>query len=96
GEIYKPETLNKIQQELQRQYYALGRYAATVDVSIKDMPRNRVRVAIKIDEGKTAKIVHINIVGTHAFSDEELTKDFQSGEEGASWTPFSSADECSK
>ncbi|MGB7390239.1 outer membrane protein assembly factor BamA, partial [Marinomonas sp.] len=96
GEIYKPETLNKIQQELQRQYYALGRYGATVDVSIKDMPRNRVRVAIKIDEGKTAKIVHINIVGNHAFSDEELTKDFQSGEEGASWNPFSSADEYSK
>ncbi|REG86883.1 outer membrane protein assembly factor BamA [Marinomonas pollencensis] len=96
GEIYKPETLNKIQQELQRQYYALGRYGATVDVSIKDMPRNRVRVAINIDEGKTAKIVHINIVGNQAFSDEELTKDFQSGEEGASWNPFSSADEYSK
>ncbi|MEL0636008.1 outer membrane protein assembly factor BamA [Marinomonas sp. TI.3.20] len=96
GEIYKPETLNKIQQELQRQYYALGRYGAKVDVTTKKMPRNRIRVSIKIDEGKTAKIVHINIVGNKAFTDETLTKDFQSGEKGASWNPFSSADEYSK
>ena len=96
GEIYKPETLNKIQQELQRQYYALGRYGAKVAVTTNDMSRNRIGVSIKIDEGKTAKIVHINIVGNKAFTDEELTDDFQSGEQGASWNPFSSADEYSK
>ena len=96
GEIYKPETLNKIQQELQRQYYALGRYGAKVDVTTTKMPRNRVEVAIKIDEGKTAKIVHINVVGNKKFTDEELTKDFKSGVKGASWNPFSSADEYAK
>lgn len=96
GEIYKPETVNQIEQELQRQYYALGRYSAKVNISVEDMPRNRVRVAINIDEGDTAKIVHINIVGNHAFDDETLTKDFESGIVGASWNPFSSADEYSK
>ncbi|MDB4838153.1 hypothetical protein OAH87_06790 [Marinomonas sp.] len=41
GEIYKPETLNQITQELQRQYFALGRYSAKVNITVDDMPRNR-------------------------------------------------------
>ncbi|NVK72858.1 outer membrane protein assembly factor BamA [Marinomonas sp. CT5] len=95
GEIYKPETLNQIVQELQRQYYALGRYSAKVDISVEDMPRNRTGIVIKIDEGETAKIVHINIVGNQDFDQETLTKDFESRETGY-WNPFSSADEYAK
>lgn len=95
GEIYKPETLNQIVQELQRQYYALGRYSAKVSISVEDMPRNRTGIVINIDEGDTAKIVHINIVGNIDFDDEFLTKDFESAETG-SWNPFSSADEYAK
>ncbi|TBR43454.1 outer membrane protein assembly factor BamA [Marinomonas agarivorans] len=95
GDFYKPETLNQIQQELQRQYYSLGRYSAKVDFEIKTLPRNRVEVAINIDEGDTAKIVHINIIGNHIFDDEELTKNFDSRETGY-FNPFSSADEYAK
>lgn len=95
GEIYKPETLNQITQELQRQYYALGRYSAKVDIDVEDMPRNRIAIKINIDEGDTAKIVHINIVGNKAFDEETLTKDFESRETGY-WNPFSSADEYAK
>ncbi len=95
GEIYKPETLNQIAQELQRQYYALGRYSAKVDIVTEEMPRNRTGILIKIDEGDTAKIVHLNIVGNKAFDDESLTKDFDSRETGY-WNPFSSADEYAK
>ncbi|ETX10719.1 membrane protein [Marinomonas ushuaiensis DSM 15871] len=95
GEIYKPETLNQIAQELQRQYYALGRYGAKVDISVEEMPRNRTGIVINIDEGDTAKIVHINIVGNNDFDEEELTEDFQSRETGY-WNPFSSADEYAK
>jgi len=95
GEIYKPETLNQIVQELQRQYYALGRYSAKVDIKVDEMPRNRTGIVINIDEGDTAKIVHINIVGNKAFDQETLTNDFESSETG-SWNPFSSADEYAK
>jgi len=95
GEIYKPETLNQIAQELQRQYYALGRYSAKVDILVDDMPRNRTGIVINIDEGDTAKIVHINIIGNNDFNEEELTEDFQSRETGY-WNPFSSADEYAK
>ena len=95
GEIYKPETLNQIVQELQRQYYALGRYSAKIDIVVEDMPRNRTGITINIDEGETAKIVHINIVGNKDFDDEILTEDFESRETGY-WNPFSSADEYAK
>ncbi len=95
GEIYKPETLNQIAQELQRQYYALGRYSAKIDIVVEDMPRNRTGITINIDEGETAKIVHINIVGNKDFDDEVLTEDFESRETGY-WNPFSSADEYAK
>lgn len=95
GEIYKPETLNQIAQELQRQYYALGRYSAKVDITIEEMPRNRTAIFININEGETAKIVHINVVGNQDFDDEMLTKDFESRETGY-WNPFSSADEYAK
>lgn len=95
GDFYKPETLNQIQQELQRQYYALGRYSAKVEATINPLPRNRVDVAINIDEGETAKIVHINVIGNTLFTDEELTKNFDSRETGY-FNPFSSADEYAK
>ena len=95
GEVFKPDTLNQIEQELQRQYYALGRYSAKVDINVEEMPRNRVAIKINIEEGVTAKIVHINIVGNNAFDDETLKKQFQSAETGF-FNPFSSADEYAK
>jgi outer membrane protein insertion porin family len=95
GEIYKPDSLNQIEQELQRQYYALGRYSAKVDLQISPMSRNRVKVNVNISEGATAKIVHINLVGNTAFTDEEVTRFFESRETGF-FNPFSSADEYAK
>ncbi len=55
GDFYQPATINTIQQELQRQYYALGRYGAKVDIDVKSLPRNRVELSINIEEGETAK-----------------------------------------
>ncbi|MCZ2721708.1 outer membrane protein assembly factor BamA [Marinomonas sp. 15G1-11] len=95
GEIYKPDSLNQIEQELQRQYYALGRYSAKVELQVTPMLRNRVKVNVNISEGATAKIVHINLVGNSAFTDEEATRFFESRETGF-FNPFSSADEYAK
>ncbi len=96
GERYNPETLNQIQQELQHQYYALGRYSARVSITTKKMSRNRIGVVIKIDEGRAAKIVHINIIGNKSFTDKQLVENFKSGVKGAFWNFFNSADEYSK
>jgi outer membrane protein insertion porin family len=79
GEVYAPQALDRIQQELVNQYFSQGRYAVSVEARVTELDRNRVRIAIVIDEGKTAKIRHINIVGNTLFTDEEIRDDFESG-----------------
>ncbi len=77
GEVLKRATLDHIKGELERQYFGQGRYDATIVVTNEAKPRNRVAVNIKINEGDSATIKAINIVGNTAFADEELIKLFQ-------------------
>ncbi|MDO8416849.1 MAG: outer membrane protein assembly factor BamA [Agitococcus sp.] len=77
GEVLKRATLDHIKSELERQYFGQGRYDASIVVTNEAKPRNRVAVDIKIDEGDSATIKAINIVGNTAFPDEELIKLFQ-------------------
>jgi len=79
GEVFSPQALDRISQELVSQYFSQGRYAVKVDTRVTNLDRNRVRIAIVIDEGKTAEIRHINIVGNTLFTDEEIREDFESG-----------------
>jgi len=79
GEVFDRQVLDRLQQELIKQYFSQGRYAVSVDARVTDLERNRVRIAIVIDEGEVAKIRHINIVGNEAFTDKEIRKDFESG-----------------
>jgi outer membrane protein insertion porin family len=78
GEVFDRQVLDKVQQELVNQYFSQGRYAATVEARTTELDRNRVRIAIVIDEGDTAEIRHINIVGNTIFSDEEIREGFES------------------
>ncbi len=72
GEIFKQATLERIGIELERSYFAQGRYGATIEPSVKKLPRNRVDIKIEIDEGKGSGVRHINFVGTTVFSQAEL------------------------
>ncbi|GAB4181633.1 MAG: outer membrane protein assembly factor BamA [Wenzhouxiangellaceae bacterium] len=77
GEVYDPLQLDRVKQELVRQYYNRGKYSVDVETQVTELQRNRVRISINVDEGKTAKIKHINIVGNTVFDDDELTDDFE-------------------
>ena len=77
GEVFDRLTLDRLQQELVKQYYSQGRYAVSVDTRVTELERNRVRIAIVIDEGDVAQIRHINIVGNETFTDEEIREDFE-------------------
>jgi outer membrane protein insertion porin family len=79
GEVFDPKALDQIQQELIGQYYSQGRYAVAVDTRVTNLDRNRVRIAINVDEGKTAKIRHINMTGNTLFTDDEIQEEFESG-----------------
>ena len=69
--------LDKAEQELKRQYLTRGKYAATVTTTVTPLERNRVAINFKIDEGASAKIKQINIVGAQAFREKTLLDEFQ-------------------
>jgi len=77
GRVFDRQVLDKVEQELRRQYYSRGKYGLKIDSEVTELARNRVAVTIKISEGKVAKIKQINIVGNRAFDDDELLKEFE-------------------
>ncbi len=95
GEVFDKLQLERVQNELVKQYYSRGKYNVVVDAKVKDLDRNRVKVNIDISEGKPAKIKHIKIVGNTVFPDEELINAFESDTTNMlSW--YSSDDKYSK
>src|SRR5690606_21693122 len=76
GQVFKRSTLEQMRQELGRAYAAQGRYDAHIQTEVVAQPRNRVSVRVSIEEGETAKIKHINIVGNTVFEDETQIKLF--------------------
>ena len=74
GEVFDRLVLDRLQQELVKQYFSQGRYAVSVDARVTELERNRVRISIVIDEGDVAEIRHINIVGNESFTDKEIEK----------------------
>jgi outer membrane protein insertion porin family len=95
GQVFKRSTLDGISLELQRQYVGQGRYDATIDAEVEELPRNRVEVNITIDEGSVAKIKHINIVGNEKFESDELLDLFELHSTGL-WSWISGDDKYSK
>jgi outer membrane protein insertion porin family len=77
GEVFDRLVLDRLSQELVKQYFSQGRYAVDVDTRVTELDRNRVRIAIVIDEGDVAEIRHINVVGNETFTDKEILKEFE-------------------
>lgn len=78
GQILKRATLEGMALSLQREYVKQGRYGASVQTEVVDLPNNQVRLNIVVDEGREARIKHISIVGNEAFSSDELLDVFES------------------
>ena len=64
--------LDRIERELNRQYFSLGKYGMTLTSTVTPLERNRVAINIDIAEGQTARIKQINIVGNEAYDDGDL------------------------
>jgi outer membrane protein insertion porin family len=86
GRVFNPAVLDRIEQELQRQYFASGKYGIGIESTVSPLERNRVAIRIEIDEGLTARLKQINIVGNEAFADKELLKEFKLGT--TNWLSF--------
>lgn len=70
--IFERALLERAEQEIKRQYLARGRYAAKVAATVTPLERNRVAVSLAIEEGETAAIAQIRIIGSKAFSERTL------------------------
>ncbi|NBV75917.1 MAG: outer membrane protein assembly factor BamA, partial [Methylococcaceae bacterium] len=77
GKVYNKQVLDKVEQELRRQYFSHGKYGLKIKTEVSELSRNRVGINIKITEGKVAKIKQINIVGNHAFESDKIRKEFE-------------------
>lgn len=77
GRVFNKSTLDKVEQELRRQYYANGKYSVKIKSTSTPLERNRVGISIDVSEGTAAKIKEINIVGNSLFDEEELLEQFE-------------------
>ena len=95
GEVYKRSTLEKVKSELVRSYASNGRYGANVEIIEISKPRNRLEIDIEVDEGQSAKIEKIIIIGNEIYNDEELLDAFELSE-GSFFSFLSSNDQYSR
>ncbi len=95
GRIFDKSQLDRIEQELRRQYFSFGRYGVSVRSVTEAMEENRVAVHLEIDEGSVARIRRIRIVGYSDFEEEELLDEFKSSE-GGWFSFFSTANQYSR
>ena len=70
--IFDRSSLERAEQELKRQYITRGLYAANVQTTVTPQERNRVAINFTIEEGDSAKIARINVVGAKAFTEKQL------------------------
>ena len=77
GRVFNQSVLDRIEHELQRQYFSRGKYGVRIQSTVSPLERNRVAVRINITEGLTARIKQINIIGNQAFKEKKLLKQFQ-------------------
>ncbi|MGY8813763.1 MAG: outer membrane protein assembly factor BamA [Gammaproteobacteria bacterium] len=77
GQVYDKSQLEKLQTELERQYFANGKYGVRISSEVETLPNNRVAVSVNISEGDAAGIKQINVVGNQDFTQKELLEDFE-------------------
>ena len=77
GEVFNEAKLDKVTQELRRQYYSNGKYGVKIDSKITPLDDNSLTIAFTIIEGEAARIREINIVGNKAFTDKQLLSEFK-------------------
>lgn len=80
GDTFDRLALDRVTQELTRQYNNRGKYNVEITPTVSRLDRNRVDVTIAIKEGKAAKIRHVNLIGNEKFPEEDILDTWESRE----------------
>jgi outer membrane protein insertion porin family len=80
GSTFDRHDLDQVTQELTRQYNNRGKYNVQVIPSVTKLDRNRVDITIVVNEGKPARIRHINLIGNETFKQKDITDRWESQE----------------
>jgi outer membrane protein insertion porin family len=91
GQVFNRHILEKVEQELRRQYFSHGKYGLRIKTDVSRLSRNRVGIHIDISEGRVAKIKQINVVGNTVYDNETLLKEFELSTTG--WLSFYTKDD---
>jgi len=86
GGTFDRLSLDRVTQELRRQYNDRGKYTVDITPTVTVLERNRVDIAIAINEGRAARIRHVNVVGVEKFPLEDILDSWESrAHNWASW-----------
>ena len=72
GLLFNETALKRVKGEISKQYLNLGLYSATIETKVTPQERNRVAVDFYINEGSTARIKEVKIIGITKFNEEDL------------------------
>lgn len=90
GQVYEQAMLEKVELELERQYFSRGKYGVVINSEVTPLSRNRVAIRINMAEGVVATIKGINIVGNKSFDEDDLKAEFQTTT--GTWLSFITGD----
>ncbi|MCX4190227.1 outer membrane protein assembly factor BamA [Methylophaga sp. OBS3] len=90
GQVFEQAMLERVELELQRQYFSRGKYGVDIQSEVTPLSRNRVGIRITMAEGVVATIGEINIVGNENYDDEEIISEIESSTGG--WLSFLTKD----
>lgn len=79
GRIFDRSVFSRIGQVIRNEMYSRGKYGMQLETKVRDLDENRVAVDITLNEGKSARISDITIIGNESFSDAELRELMESG-----------------
>ena len=72
GLLFSEPQLKRVKNEISKQYLNLGLYSASIDTKVTPQERNRVAIDFYINEGSTARIKEVSLVGVTKFDQEDL------------------------
>ncbi|MDD3446358.1 MAG: outer membrane protein assembly factor BamA, partial [Zavarzinia sp.] len=87
-------TRSKVQSDVQRMlelYRRAGRFAATIEPKIVQLPQNRVDLIFEIKEGPSTGVERISFIGNKAYSDGDLREEIATRE--SRWYRFFSSED---